>query len=133
MSKKIKIWLIAAASLIVVGLITFTAVMSYYRWDFSKLSRTKHQTATHEITQAFSSISIDTDTADVRFVLAQDGKCKIVCTEQENLKHTVVVENNELKVQAIDERKWYGHILNFAKNEVVAYLPLAFRVFQHFY
>ena len=125
MSKKVKTWLIVAASLIVVGLITFTAVMTYYRWDFSKLSNASYQTTTHDVSEEFSSISIDTDTADVRFVLAQDGKCKIVCTEQEKLKHTVVVENNELKVQAIDERKWYDRIFNFAKNEVVAYLPLA--------
>lgn len=125
MSKKVKTWLIVAASLIVVGLITFTAVMTYYRWDFSKLSNTTYQTTTHDVSEEFSSISIDTDTADVRFVLAQDGKCKIVCTEQEKLKHTVVVENSQLKVQTIDERKWYDHILNFSKNEVIAYLPLA--------
>lgn len=125
MSKKVKTWLIVAASLIVVVLITFTAVMTYYRWDFSKLSNANYQTATHDVSEEFSSISINTDTADVRFVLAQDGKCKIVCTEQEKLKHTVVVENNQLKVQTIDERKWYEHIFNFAKNEIVAYLPPA--------
>ncbi len=126
MSKKIKAWLIAAASLIVVGLIAFTAVMTHYGWDFTKLSRTKYQTNTYQVDETFDRISIDTDTADVRFVRSQDDTCKVVCTEQEKIKYAVSVENNELTVHMIDERKWYDHIgFFFGENEMIVYLPLA--------
>ena len=50
MSKGVKIWLIIAACLIVVGAIIFTGVMSVLKWDFKKLSTAKYQTNTYQIT-----------------------------------------------------------------------------------
>ncbi len=125
MTKKIKTWLIVALSLIAVGMLAFVALMTYHCWDFKKLSSNKYQPNAYEVSESFDSISIDTETADVRFALSQDGKCKVVCAEQEKMTYSVAVTNNELTVKMIDERKWYDHLFNFAPNEMIVYLPLA--------
>ena len=81
MKNIIKIWLISAAALIVLGGIIFVIVMSAFGWDFTKISTVKYVTNEHEITSEFSDISIETATADVIFAPSTDGKCRIVCVE----------------------------------------------------
>ena len=110
MKSATKKWLIAAAALLTVGALIFVAVMSVYRWDFSKLGTEKYETNTYEITQPFSNISIRTDTADICFAAAEDGQCKAVCRETKKVRHSVSVEGDTLTVQSADARKWYEHI-----------------------
>lgn len=123
MSKKTKIWLIMAASLVVVGLIIFASVMQANGWDFTKLSTVNYQTNTYEIAEDFSQISIETDTADIVFAPSDGGKSKVVCTEQTNLKHTVAVEDGILKIGFIDEREWYEYIgISMGNSQITVYL-----------
>lgn len=60
-----KVWLIIAASLVLIGGILFAGVMSTLRWDFMKLSTVKYETNTYEISEAFDGISMNTETADI--------------------------------------------------------------------
>ncbi|MBR2903642.1 MAG: DUF4097 family beta strand repeat protein, partial [Clostridia bacterium] len=123
MSKK-KIWLILSACFMVIGVLIFVIVMSVYRWDFSKLSTVKYQTNTHEISESFRDISIDTATADVILKPTQEAGCKVVCVEEEKIQHTVSVQNDTLTVQVVDERAWYEHIgISFGKTSITVYLP----------
>lgn len=46
-----------------------------------------------EIAEAFNSISMMTDTADIEFALSDDGKCRAECCEGENVKHSVSVHS----------------------------------------
>lgn len=79
---------------------------------------------THTISENFTNISVDVASSDVRFAMATDGTCKVVCTEQEDLLHTVSVENDCLTVAVQDERKWYEFIgFRFTKMAVTVYLP----------
>ena len=64
MSKITKIWLIIAASLVLVGCIIFGGVMTMLKWDFTKLSTGKYETHNYEIDEKFNNISIVTDTAE---------------------------------------------------------------------
>lgn len=124
MRKATKQWLIGGASLVVIGLIVFAAVMSVYHWDFTKLSTGKCETNTYSIDQQFSDISIDTDTADILFVPSNEDVCKVVCYERKNENHSVVVKNDVLTIKQIDRRKWYEHIsINFDSPKVTVYLP----------
>ena len=124
MSKGIKIWLIIAACLIVVGAIIFTGVMTVLKWDFKKLSTAKYQTNTHNITDTFKNISVETDTADIDFVISDNDKISVVCKEQENLKHRVKVSNETLEIKLEDTRQWYEHIgINFSNTKITVYLP----------
>lgn len=119
-----KIWLIVAACLVLVGLALFVGVMFFDGWDFSKLSTTKHLTNIYEITDAFENISIDTKTADVAFYLSADGTCKVVCEEDQKLLHTVTVSGNTLSVNLVDNRAWYDYIgISTGKTKVSIYLP----------
>ena len=124
MRKTTKTWLMIAASLAVVGLITFAAVMSAYNWDFAKLSTKKFVTNTYEIGEGFSSLSMNTDTANIKFVLSDDGKCRVECYEEEKSKHSVTVQEDTLVIQVIDNKSWYDYIgINFGLPKITVYLP----------
>ena len=56
MNRTAKIWLIVAASLVLVGCIIFVGVMAVLKWDFGKLSTNKYETNTYEINEAFKQI-----------------------------------------------------------------------------
>lgn len=122
-----KVWLIAAASLVLIGCILFAGVMKTLKWDFMKLATVKYETNTYEISEAFDGISMNTDTADISFVLSDDGNCRVACHEEANAKHSVTVEDGTLTVELIDERSVYdliGYIgLNFASPKITVYLP----------
>lgn len=123
MSKQTKIWLIAAASLVVVGTMIFALVMQSVAWDFRKLSTVNFETNTYEFAEDFSDILLDTDTADIVFERSNDGKSAVVCKEQTNIKHDVSVKNGVLKIGVIDNREWYEHIgITIGNTQITIYL-----------
>lgn len=127
MNKSVKIWLIIAASLILIGCIIFVGVMAMLKWDFRKISTVEYETNDYEIAEGFDSISVNTKTADVTFVLSDDGKCKVSCYEQEKMTHSVSVTDGVLTINVVDSRKWYDHItvFSFDSPKITVYLPKA--------
>ena len=126
MSKKMKVWILTATSLIVLGLSVFIAVMTVYHWDFTKLSTATFETNTYPVSEEFSHISMKTDTADILFSIADDGICRVVCYEMKNAKHSVVVQDGTLAVRVVDERQWYEYIgININTPNITVYLPEA--------
>lgn len=124
MKKHTIILIIIAAALVFVGGIMFGGVMTAVKWDFTKLSTTKYETNTHKITDTFKNISVDTDTADIVFLPSAEGECSVVCVEENNMKHSVAVENGALIIKLTDTRKWYQHIgLHFGTPKITVYLP----------
>ena len=124
MSKIAKTLIIIAVALVLVGSIIFCVMMAAVKWDFSKLGTVKYESNTYEVNEEFSNISLDTDTEDIFFVPSDDGKCKVVCYESENLKHSVTVKDGALTVSLIDTRKWYEHIgFGFGNSKITVYLP----------
>lgn len=124
MSKSKAAWLIIATSLIIVGLTMFIVVMSINGWDFKKLSTIDFETNTHNVNEEFSNISLKTSTADVSFAVSEDGKCKVVCYEQEKVYHFVKVVNDTLTINVVDDRKWYEHIgIAIGSPKITVYLP----------
>lgn len=79
----------------------------------------------HENLGAFNSISIDTDTSNIEFVLAEDGKCKVECHEKEKVYHEVKVDNNTLSIVQIDTREKFKRfsMFDFYERKVIIYLP----------
>lgn len=124
MSKKTKIWLIMAFSLIFIGAVIFTGVMTMLKWDFTKLSTVKYETNNHEINDSFNDISINSKTADIEFILSDEEKCRVVCYEEKNLSHTVAVQDNTLIIEVVDAKKWYEHIgINLGTSKITVYVP----------
>lgn len=124
MSKAIKIWLIIAASLVLLGCMIFGGVMAVLNWNFERLGTSKMITNSYDITDSFTRISIDTREADVVFVRSDDGKCRVVCYERGNVKHSVDVLDDNLSIKVVDSRKWYQHIGIFSGTPMITvYLP----------
>ncbi len=124
MSRKTTVWLIVAASLILIGGILFTGVMTMLKFDFSKLSATKYETQTYAITEPLRHVSICAKTADIVLVSGEDA-ASVVCHEQTHLKHTVQVEEGTLMITVHDTRKWYEYItlFNFETPKITVTLP----------
>lgn len=95
-------------------------------FDFTKLDRMEYEARVYEFTEDFDSIHMDLDTADVRFVLAEDGVCRVECMESKKIGYTVETKDGVLNVSVKDNRKWYNYIgmFNFSKPMTV-YLPKA--------
>lgn len=110
MSKKTKVWLIIAVSLMLIGCIIFGGVMGVLQWDFSKLSTVRYETNGYEISDNYKNMLIITDTADIVFVPSENEKGTVVCYEQKNAKHSVAVKDGTLVIEIVDTRKWYEHI-----------------------
>lgn len=124
MNKKTKIWLIVAASLVVVGGLIFGGAMMLLKWDFSLLSTLKYETKEYEISEAYQEISIAINTADVVFVPSEDSKTTVICHEQEKVEHWVVVEDGRLCITANDTRKWYDYIgIQFGTPKITISIP----------
>ena len=123
MNKSASGLLTVASVLIGIGLIIFITVMSYYKWDFSKLSTVKYQTESYELSESFTDISINTETTDIYFIKSTDGKNRVECYEHQKEKHSVEVINGVLTVGVTDEREWYDYIaINFNVAKVKIYL-----------
>jgi len=124
MSRASKIWLITAASLMLIGLIIFGGVMTMLNWDLSKLSTIKYETNTYEPTEKFDGISVYTVTAAVEIRPSEDGKVTVICREDEKARHSVSVKDGTLTVELKDERKWYDRIgINFSSPQITVYIP----------
>lgn len=124
MKKSTKIRLITASSLILIGCIIFLGVMSVLNWDFKKLYADKYETNYHKITEKFSNISVDTKTADLEFLLSDNGDCKIECYEEKKAKHSVKVEEDTLIIKIENKKAWYEYIgINFKSPKIMVYLP----------
>lgn len=124
MSKTAKIWLITAASLVLIGCIIFGGVMSMLKWDFTKLSTSRYETNNYKITENYSNISIITDTADIVFVFSDDKQCSVECYERENAKHSVTVKDGTLVISVAESGKWYENIgINFGTPKITVYIP----------
>ena len=117
-------WLIAALLLVIIGIFALMLIGFITDWDLSKLGTGSYQTNTYDITDDFNKLSFETETADIVFLPSEDGKCKVICYESENLKSSVSVADDTLTVKNVDTRKWYQHIgINFESPKITVYLP----------
>lgn len=124
MSKSIKIWLIIALILTLLGASVFAIAMANYDWDFAKLNTDKYVTNTYNPGNEFDRISINVNTTDIKFAPSEDGECSIVGLESDEIKHSILVENGALIIEVSHARKWYEHIGIFYENpKMTIYLP----------
>lgn len=124
MKKLQKRWLIGGAVLMLAGALLFVGVMAALGFDFMKLSTVPFETNTYEVPEPFQAITINDSTTDIQFAPSEDGTCKIVCYEQQKLKHFATVQNGTLTLQTVDTREWYEYIaMNFKRATMTVYLP----------
>lgn len=125
MKTAMKICFIIGASLILLGSVIFICAMSGFKWDFKNLTTSKLKTSSYEITEDFDGIYIKTDEADISFAVSDNDSYKVICYESENTAHNVKVVNGKLKVEIVNNRKWYEYIGIFGGGNpmITVYLP----------
>ncbi len=125
MSKRMMGWIIAGATLVLLGGIIFVGAMSAMNWDFAKLSTSSYETNTHQIKEDYNDILIDIDTADITFAASNNGKTTVVCHEDSKAKHSVSVNSEgNLVIKIKNEKKWYDYLgFNFESPKITLSLP----------
>ncbi len=116
--------LIAATSFVLLGLVVFAFVMAALDWDFNKLNTDPFKTNTYEISEEFKNISINTDTADIFIIPSEGESCKVVCYEQEKMKHSVAIQDDTLTIKVVNSRKLIDYIgFSYSFPKITVYLP----------
>lgn len=128
--------MIVAVCCIVVGSVMMTASAAMVGFDFSKFNtrfiyqktysvEVSYEEKTYTAENTFTQIEISTEWENVRFVLSEDGTCKVVCPVQEETDFTVEVEDNTLRIIK-NEDEWQENLIGFqfsAPEDVTVYLP----------
>ena len=115
---------LAGLALLVLGALISVAALASMKFDFHRLSTRKTVTNTHTPAGDFRDILVSVGTAKVSFLPAEDGKCTVVCVEQEGAEHVVAVSKGALSIQEVDTRKWYDHVgVGSEETSVTVYLP----------
>ena len=117
-------WMIVAIALILIGLAVCFAASVMLGFDFKKLNAQPLEPNTYAVSESFDRISVRADTEKITFLPAEDGKCRVVCTETRKLTHEVEVQDNTLTVRTVDKRTWFNLLgLNLGTPTVEVYLP----------
>ena len=118
MSKGAKAWLIIAGSLVLIICIS-GGVMAMLN------AKVAYETNHHPLTDGIKNISINTKTADIEFLISEDGAPSVVCYEAANRQHTVTVNGDTLSIELNDTRKWYEYVgFHFYSPKITVYLPM---------
>lgn len=126
MNKTIKKWLIAASVLLLSGALLFVIAFAALDFKFADIGTHKYETNIYELSEDFDHIRVNVIDARITFAASHDGKCRIECLEQENLKHSAMVQNGVLVIGNTDARKWYDSFgVSFESETVTVYLPKA--------
>ena len=125
MNRSIKRRFITGACLTGIGIVLFGCAMAMCGWNIFALDMKEYARNSHDISEKFNSICIDTNTADVMFQVSVNGDCQVVCYEEEKQRHAVEVRDGVLYIERTDTREWYEKIsfFDFESPDVTVYLP----------
>ena len=111
--KKSIIWIFATFLLVLVsGIVLYSLARPY-----------ELETHEYEIKENFKDIKITTDIADIQFILSDNPSSFIVCEEEKNANHSVTVKENTLRIEVVDNQKWYEDIcIKLRMPKITVYL-----------
>ncbi len=122
--KKMKLAMIIATVLILIGGIVFSFAMTAHGWDFEKLTTVKYETDTYVFEEDVENILLTSNTADITVLPSTDGKTKVVTYLPKDEKHTVKVVETTLSVETDDGFNWSTFFsINFKQPKITIYLP----------
>lgn len=128
MKKSTKIWLIAAAALLAVGLALCVAALASVDFDFAKLSTEgAYETRTYAFdAERLASAEVISVSQDIRIVGSDEKAGTVEYPVGEKSGYEVSFSDGTLLVRHYDHRKWYEHIglfFSFRDDAVVVYVP----------
>lgn len=107
MNRSVKIILIAAAALVVLGAILCASAFLGNGKSFDGFGSADYVTNTYDIDESFRNISIESETEDIIFTRSEDGKCRVIFYEHEKEPHSADVQGDTLTIRVKDDRKWF--------------------------
>ena len=126
MRTSVKVCIIVAASLMLLGALVFGVTLALGGIDIIRFGGVEYMEREYEIDYEFKNISIKDKTADIEILPTKDSKTRVVCQESKGLSYTVSANaEGTLEIELVDSRKWYEHISFFSigKSEINVYLP----------
>ncbi len=127
MNRAVKVFLIVALCLILIGGALFVGVMAKHDWDFVSLSKNDFEARSYPVTEDFQSISIRGETEDLAFLPSEDGGCRVEIMEREEEPHTVEVRDGTLCVEKQEAEGWKNRFsffsFSFSAPKITVYLP----------
>lgn len=123
MTRALKIWLITAALLILLGALLFVGVMAAAGWDLSGLSGTVEQ-GSIPVGEAFERIVINGDTQDLRILPSEDGVCRVDYALRRG-SASAIVSGGTLTVELQRDTAWYRDFFQFGDSKVTLLVPMA--------
>ena len=111
--------LIVAGGLVVSGGIVTAIAFANGAFRQDKGNITKE----HKIEESFKSFDIKADVSKISFKKSEDSTTKVVCVEKEKLYHKVNVKDGTLKIEQVDEYRWYEKVFWNFNQSVTIYLP----------
>ena len=117
--------LIVAVVLLAAGALVCCAALASVGFDFSKLSIGNYETNVYAVDGRFQHIIIRGDREKIALAPSEDGKCRVVCREDEKEPHAVRVDNDTLTVESTARRTWFFVDFSFFAEgpSVTVYLP----------
>lgn len=110
--------------LVALGCLLFAGCSAANGFDWSKLSTQRYEQKTKTVEEAFHSISITDNTANVHLIPTTDGVCKIEYEQSKYITYDIAVSADTLTVNKVENRKWYHHIgFNFYNPTLTVYIP----------
>lgn len=118
-----KYFLLVAISLIIIGGLIFVIAAGSMDWQLDKLFNGYTEETVTDISESFNEIVINTTTADINILPCEMGECKVVVNEVRKVGYDTSIENGILKINRVDERKWYERIFSTGRNSLTLYIP----------
>lgn len=123
MNKGILIAIIVAIVMVISGSLIFFGVVKFSDRGFEILSSDNIKTSSYELKGNLKDINIDTNEADISFFPSEDGQIKIVCSEDENLRHKVTMNGGSLDITVEAEGRFKWIQLGVGKQSIDIYIP----------
>ena len=121
--KHIKIWVLLGAILVVLGIVIFTVTACSQHSESGTHFGYNAEERITNITNDFEAIDIQSDTADIDFILTNDGSCRIIAVDHRKISYSSEVRDGALKILCIDGRAWYEKMFSFSRASLTVYLP----------
>lgn len=100
------------------------SVMKVVKWNLKKLLKGKYERIEHIVREKFSKIYVEADRTELKFALANDGKCRVECYEGCKTKSSVMVEDDTLVIKILNKKVWYNYIgIYIGLPQITIYLP----------
>ena len=112
----------AAIALLFVGASICVKSLASVNFDFKALNASTYVTNTYEIKENFENIKIQVDTDQIVFAPSEDGKCSVVCYEDEKEPHRIGVSGKTLSIERMHGRRLQIGLFTDSPR-ITVYLP----------